>query len=127
MYDDLTMFTEFLDECTAKRTNSIPFLNKLQVLNSDLQLFADSAGSENLGFGCFFQGDWRQGFWRDTKLFKINYKPNIALLELYAIVVTVAVWVKDVAGKSILLQTDNSATVAFINKMCADIPQQCRF
>ena len=74
------------------------------------------------GFGCFFQGDWRQGLWKDTNPFHNNYKPNRALLELYAIVMAVAVWAEKVAGKSIILRSDNTATVTFINRMRADIP-----
>ena len=75
-----------------------------------------------MGFGCLFQGDWRQGLWKDTNLFHNNYKPNIALLELYAIVMAVAVWAEKVAGKLIILRSDNTATIAFINRMRADIP-----
>ena len=121
-YDDLTMFADFLNERAAQHTKSIPFLNKLQVFNSDLQLFADSVGSADLGFGCFFQGDWRKGLWKHTGLFSNHYKPNIALLELYAIVMDMEVWAERVAGKSIILRSDNMATVAFINKMWGDIP-----
>ena len=95
-FNDL-MFAKFLDERATQHMKSIPFLNRLQVLNSDLQLFANSAGSENLNFSCFFQGDWRQGFWWDTELLKNNNRPNIALLELYAIVVAMAVWAEKVA------------------------------
>ena len=34
-YDDLSMFAEFLSERASQHTNSIPFLNKLQVYNTD--------------------------------------------------------------------------------------------
>ena len=66
--------------------------------------------------------DWQQGFWSETNLFDNGYKPNIALLKLLAIVIAVETWAADLASKSIVLHSDNMATVIFINKMRADIP-----
>ena len=60
--------------------------------------------------------------WCDTPLFNNGYKPNIALLELFAIVIAVDLWALELLGKAITLRSDNMGTVAFINNMKADIP-----
>ena len=120
--EDLAMFRQFLDECAGEFEKSVPFLHRLELDSSDLELFADSAGSAHLGLGCTFRNEWCQGFWSETELFHNNYKPNIALLELLAIVLAVETWAAELAGKSIVLRSDNIATVAFINRMRADIP-----
>ena len=122
IHDDLQMFQEFLSEYADRSVSTIPFLNKTQIFSNDLGLFADSSGAPNLGFGCFFQGDWRAGKWSDTQLFKDNFRPNIALLEFFAIITALYVWAEQLAGKYVVLRSDNTATVAFINRMKADIP-----
>ena len=58
---------------------------------------------------------------KDTTLFNNDFKPNIALLELYAIVLAFNVWAKKLQGKFIVLRSDRQATCFFINKMKADI------
>ena len=60
--------------------------------------------------------------WKETTLFDNDYKPNIALLKLFAIVVAVKLWAPKLAGKTITLRSDNTAIIAFINQMKADIP-----
>ena len=72
--------------------------------------------------GCTYENEWRQGLWRETTLFKDNFKPNIALSELLMIAAAVETWAPELAGKHIILRSDNAATVAFINRMHADIP-----
>ena len=54
--------------------------------------------------GCTYGGQWRQGLWSETDLFKDEFKPNIALLELLSIESAVETWVDDLAGKHIILQ-----------------------
>ena len=54
-------------------------------------------------------------------MFRDGFKPNIALLELLALVAAMETWAEELARKHIL-RLDNSATVAFINKMKSDIP-----
>ena len=53
--EDLKMFLSFLQEWADPFVNSIPFLNKVRVLHSDLQLYADAAGGKNFGLGILFQ------------------------------------------------------------------------
>ena len=119
---DLEMFRSFLLEYADPFVNSIPFLNRVKRNWSDIELFADSAGGEHLGLGLYFRGQWHRGLWSKTQLFQGDFHPNIALLELYAIVLAVAVWKEEVKGQSIVLRSDSEATCFFINKMKADIP-----
>ena len=119
---DLLMFKQNLDECTARFEKSIPFLHRLDLDSLDIKLFTNSASSMHLGMGCTYWDDWQQGFWSETNLFDNGYKPNIALLELLAIVIAIETWAADLASKSIVLCLDNMATVIFINKMWTDIP-----
>ena len=119
---DLRMFQQFLDECTQTFEKSVPFLHRLDLDSAEIELFTDSTGAAHLGMGRTFKDDWHQGFGTETNLFANGYKPNIALLELLAIVIAVETWASDLAGKSIVLRSDNMATVIFINKMLADLP-----
>ena len=120
--DDMKMIWEWLQECAHQQVKTVPFLNRNPVFYSDIELYSDAAGHPDLGVGIYFRGDWRQGLWCETSIFKNNYRPNIALLELYAAVIAVEVWKEQLQGHSIILQTDNKATEAFINTMKADIP-----
>ena len=90
--------------------------------NWNIKLFADAAGGALLRFGCYFHGQWCQGMWSKTDLFDNGCKPNIALLELLAIIMAVELWAPLLTRKVITLRSSNMSTVVFINKMKADIP-----
>ena len=120
--DDMKMIKEWLQESAHQKVKTVPFLHREPVFYSELEMYSDTAGHPDLGLGIYFRGDWRQGLWRDTNLFKDNYRPNIAILELLAAVVTVFVWGDKLKGQSIILRTDSKATEGFINSMKADIP-----
>ena len=120
--DNLRVLESFLNNKADNEVKSIPFLARLQVFSDQIWLFADAAGREHLGMGCTYENEWRQGLWRETSLFKDNFKPNIALSELLIIAAAVETWAPELAGKHIILRSDNAATVAFINRMHADIP-----
>ena len=96
------MFEAFL-QMESDQLRTVPFLNKLNIFNSEIELYADSAGSANFGFGCLFQEKWCQGMWHNTPLFNNGYKPNIALLELFVIVIAVDLWALELLGKAITL------------------------
>ena len=104
------------------KSKSVPFSAQLKIFNDNISLYADTAGRKNLGMGCTYRVQWRQGLWSETDLFKDGFKPNITLLELLAIVAALETWAEELAGKHIILHSDNSVTVAFINKMKSDIP-----
>lgn len=121
VYEDLLVFRTFLNEHAKPEFRSIPFLVKQQVTQESLELFADASGAKGNGFGCVFGSHWTFGSWSQTSIFQ-HTNPNIALLELYAIVVAVELWAKQLKGKFIVLRSDNSATVSCINSMKSEIP-----
>lgn len=121
IYEDLCIFKTFLEECADERYRSIPFLIKQKIFNEEIQLFADSAGAAELGFGCTFGKQWAWGKWAETTLFK-QCTPNIALLELLAIVIAVEIWASQLKSRAIVLRSDSQATVAFINTMKSEVP-----
>ena len=122
IHDDMLMFREFLNEMNPIHQRTIPFLVRREVFNSEIQLFADSAGAADKGFGCLFGNQWASGAWTDTDLFRDGFVPNIALLELYAIVVAFEIWAPTLAAKMITLRSDSMATVHMIQKRKAEIP-----
>ena len=121
VYEDMLVFRTFLVECAQERFRSIPFLIKDKRFNEEIQLFADAAGASDLGFGCVYGKKWAYGRWADTNLYR-HSKPNIALLELLAIVMATELWAKHLEGQAIVLRSDNTATVASINSMKSEIP-----
>ena len=112
----------FLQDCGKEEFHSIPFLIKKDVYNHELQLFTDSSGAADKGFGCMFQNQWAYGAWGQTELFSSKFSPNTALLELFAIVVAVEIWAPQLSGTSIILRSDSMAAVNMINAMKAEIP-----
>ena len=124
---DLEVLHSFLSDKAEDKVKSIPFLARLKIFSDDISLYANAAGGKNLGMGCTFSLQWCQGPWSETDLFRSDFKPNIALLELLAIVTAVETWAEELAGKHIILRSDNAATVTFINKMKSDIPAAMEF
>ena len=120
--EDMRVFESFLSEGAEDKVKTVPFLARVETFNDSLELYADMAGRPDLGMGCLFGVDWRQGMWSETELFTAGFRPNIALLELLVIATAVETWAPQLSGKRIVLRTDNAATVAFINRMKADIP-----
>ena len=119
---DLQVFRSFLVKTAQEKYNSIPFPVKLQVEATTLQFFADAASSKKLGLGCIFGNKWAQGLWRYTSLFSRGFTPNIAILELYAIVLAVELWAEGLAGRTVILRSDNKATVGWLEHKNSDIP-----
>ena len=70
---------------------------------------------------CLFGTQWCQTFWKDTNIFSYGFRPNIALLEMYAIVMVVEIWAPLLAGKTMILRSDNNATCEMIRNQKADI------
>ena len=122
VYNDLSMFKQFLHECAHLSVKYVPFLIKLGVHSNSLQLYSDSAGREDRGLGCRFGTHWAQGFWSDTILFKDGFKPNIALLELLAVIIAIEILCKELSSKTIILHCYNEAAVTMINRKKSDIP-----
>ena len=121
-YLDMLMFKLFLEASAHLSVQSIPFLHHLEIDNDNIELFADAAGTVENGIRCCFRSEWFFGKWSDTNLFHNGFRPNIALLELVAIVSAFDIWAPHLTGKTITLRSDNEATCAFINRKRSDIP-----
>ena len=146
---DLEMFQTFLVHDAPDFVSSVSFLLRTSSVNTDIVIKADAAGSYALGFGAIWEDRWIQGNWGDTDIFKFKwqkirlpsggrcvkrwikhpntvhptaefYKPNIALLELFAIVTALTTWAQLLSGNHICLKSDNMAVVHMLNNKCSD-------
>jgi hypothetical protein len=89
------------------------FLDDDITTNADLHLFTDASG---IGFAGVFKDRWFQGRWPTG--FKIHSRKalNMALLELFPVVVAAVLWGQEWSRKKILFHCDNMATVHIIKK-----------
>ena len=53
-YHDLKMFQMFLKENAHMTVKMVPFLNRLNIDNDKIEMFADAAGAADKGIGCIF-------------------------------------------------------------------------
>ena len=104
---DLRMWQEFLEFHNGK-----VFISKRRVMSSeDLQLFTDASSK---GAGVVFGEFWQQ------LVFPPSWAEyNIAVLELFPIVVAVATFYEAMAGKHIVFNTDNQAIVCVLRAKTA--------
>ncbi|KAM4017449.1 uncharacterized protein ACNLHF_007079 [Anomaloglossus baeobatrachus] len=91
--------------------------------NFDLELFTDAAGSS--GFGAFFQGQWCAERWPDRWVDE-GLMRNVALLEMFPILVALHLWREHLANKKIRFNCDNMGVVLVINKFSASSPPVIR-
>ena len=117
--NDLKMFQHFLSSTSHNTEHTVPFMVRRATFADSLQLFTDSSFE---AFGCCFQNAWAQGLWSETTVFHQDTMPNIALLKLFAIVMALELWALAVTGKWIILHSDSSATVGWLNRKRALIP-----
>ena len=122
IHDDLVMFRSFFDDSAPDFNSTIPFMIRRGVHAETISFYADAAGAANLGFGCTFKNKWAQDAWRETNVFVHPFHPNITLLELFAIVMAIELWARDIAGTELILHSDNEATCFWINKKRSKIP-----
>ena len=101
---DIMLWLRFLDDFNGRSF----FLSDVWETSQSLQLYTDAAGS--IGFGAVFDRHWLHGTWPN------HWKSyNIALLELFPIVIAVHIWGHIMADKRIIFFTDNAAVVDIIN------------
>ncbi|KAM4048977.1 uncharacterized protein ACNLHF_027451 [Anomaloglossus baeobatrachus] len=109
--DDLEVWDQFL-----QHFNGRALVMERVASNGALQLFTDAVGSA--GFGAVFRGHWCVGqwpqAWRESGLVR-----NLALLELFPIVVAVELWGSHFAGSKVCFHCDNQAVVHAINNLSA--------
>ena len=102
---DLLLWIRFLDEFNGKSF----FLEDSWETSHTLELYTDAAGSK--GYGAVFGKHWFGGEWPVTWR---SY--NIAVLELFPIVLALHIWGHLMADKRVIFFSDNAAVVDIINK-----------
>ncbi|KAM4048868.1 LOW QUALITY PROTEIN: uncharacterized protein ACNLHF_015985 [Anomaloglossus baeobatrachus] len=115
---DLAVWGRFLEEYNGRS-----LLMEDAGDNFDLELFTDAAGSS--GFGAFFQGQWCADRWPD-KWTAEGLTKNVALLEIFPILVALHLWREELANKTIRFNCDNMGVVFAINKFSASSPPVIR-
>lgn len=101
---DLELWRQFL---TNHNATSIRYNPPITPSNS-INLYSDASG---LGWAATFGTRWIQGKWPESWKNK-----NIALLELYPILVIVKMFAKKMQNSNILFHCDNKAIVSVINR-----------
>ena len=115
---DLNMWLTFL-----KHFNGLSlFHDKYWISNCDVQLFSDSAGGENMGFGVFFQGHWCHARW-PPDWHNQGITSDVTVLELFPITVSLFVWDAQLRNKKIKFHCDNEAVVHILNKLSSKNPR----
>ena len=108
---DLLLCIRFLDEFNGKSF----FLEDSWETSHTLELYTDTAGS--IGFGAVFGKHWFGGE------LPVTWKSyNIAVLDLFPIVLALHIWGHLMADKCIIFFTDNAAVVDIINQQTSKHP-----
>jgi hypothetical protein len=102
--DDLQIWKVFLSDYNGKSF----FLDYRWLSSEVLQLFTDAAST--IGYGAVFGNKWIGGTWEPQ-----CRGLNIAVLELYPILLSLMVWAEEMRDKCLLLRSDNMAVVYVIN------------
>ncbi|XP_053376811.1 uncharacterized protein LOC128547723 [Mercenaria mercenaria] len=109
---DLAMWLKFF-----KAFNGISvFHDRYWLSNVDMNLYTDSAGGPNLGFGIYFQGQWSYAPW-PADWHSADITKDITALELFPILVSLHIWGSQFQNKKIKFNCDNMAVVHIINTM----------
>lgn len=111
MRQDIKTWIEFLDSF-----NGVVYFPDSEWSTSDtLKLFTDSAGSAELGCGCYFQDQWMFLQWPEQWAYNEILR-DITFLELVPIVLSLMVWGSLLHNKKLILFIDNIALVHILNK-----------
>ena len=115
-FQDLQIWLQFPQDKEFARNREVPFTYFLGQDENGPLIYADSAGKKSLGFGMIFPAtkEWTCDSW--PQAFFSDRKPNIQLLELYAIMLAVEIWSLHLKGKHVHLHCDNMSTVWELNK-----------
>ena len=77
--------------------------------SSHLHLLTDASGS--LGYGAVFGSHWFFGKWPDSWV-----GHNIIVLEMFPIVLSIAIWASQFSNRCTMFHTDNLGLIEVINK-----------
>jgi hypothetical protein len=86
MREDIKVWLNFLSEYNGVTV----ITDNAWASNETLELFTDSAGGQNRGFGIYFQGKWVQKCW-PKEWEEMGILKDITFLELFPVVVASAV------------------------------------
>ena len=112
MKKDLELWVQFFQNFNGISV----FHDRFWVSNEDLQLYTDSAGGPDLGFGAYFAGKWAQGTWPQAWV-ECGITSNITVLELFPLLVSLHIWNNELRNKKIVFRVDNMAVVHIVNHM----------
>ena len=115
MKADLNTWKKFLMEPTVYCRPFIDFSKKLYA--DDLDWYTDSSGK--IGYRGIHDKSYFFGTWPESLLKK---KPSIGYLELYAVTVSVLLWLKRHPNRRICLYVDNECVMNWINNTSAGCP-----
>lgn len=102
---DIETWVSFLTSFNGKSV----FLSQKWFSSDHLTLYTDASGS--LGFAAIFGSNWFVSHWRENTK---NYQ--IAIKELFPIVLAIEVWGEEMQNRKVLFMSDNLAVVQIINK-----------
>lgn len=112
MKKDLELWLQFFRDFNGISV----FHDRFWVSNDDIQLFTDSAGGSDLGFGAYFAGKWTQGSW-PLAWVETGITADITVLELFPLLVSLHAWGDLLRNKKIVFRVDNYAVVHIVNSM----------
>ena len=87
MQEDLKLWRTFFDEYNGISV----FHERFWVSSDELELFTDSAGNPNLGFGTYFAGKWAYAPWPKSWV-ELGITEDITVLEMFPILVSLHIW-----------------------------------
>lgn len=109
---DIELWLSFLHQFNGRSI----LLDNTWVESDTIQMYTDAAST--VGYAGILGHDYFYGTWPDTwKRF------NIAVLELFPIVISIEIWKHILKNKRILFKTDNEALVPVINKQTSKDPR----
>ena len=112
MQEDLKLWQTFFDEYNGISV----FHERFWVSSDELELFTDSAGNPNLGFGTYFAGKWAYAPWPKSWV-ELGITEDITVLEMFPILVSLHIWGAQLRNKKIVFHCDNLASVHIVNSM----------
>lgn len=84
-----------------------------------LELYTDSAGCVDRGFGIYFQGQCGYCLWPESWGVLLKH---ITFLELFPVVVALTIWGAHLSNKKVLFPIDNEAVVYILNTNTSKCP-----
>ena len=118
--EDCKTWIEFLDQ--DSQLNEIvnrPMIDLLEPskVSTEICFYSDASASAKLGFGCILDDPWIQEYWSENGNFIEECKPSIEYLELFALVVGLFTWERQLSNCRITVFCDNKSVLSMINNL----------